>query len=255
MPARCRYGGLPVPAQRAQGARAGPARSSRSRASIATVSGRETPPHRRRGSRSRRVRADRVLRLLASVSPTARTRRWSTYSQGMRQAPRRRSLPARRPRAADPRRADERARPRRESRTSARWSQSSSPRIAPSFSRRICFDEIEKTCDSAAIIDGGRDPAPGADRDADRDRRVELLIGLPTDPERALELLTGDPGVLSAQRSDDGLAGRPARNRRRPGGSSRRSCRAGIGVSRLEPVRETLEQRFLEITSRLETPA
>jgi hypothetical protein len=30
--------------------------------------------------------------------------------------------------------------------------------------------------------------------------------------------------------------------------------RAGVGVTRLEPVRHSLEQRFLEITSRLDAP-
>jgi hypothetical protein len=30
---------------------------------------------------------------------------------------------------------------------------------------------------------------------------------------------------------------------------------AGVGVMRLEPVRESLERRFLEITARLDAPA
>jgi hypothetical protein len=36
---------------------------------------------------------------------------------------------------------------------------------------------------------------------------------------------------------------------------NRRLVLAGIAVSRLEPVHESLEQRFLEITSRLEAVA
>jgi hypothetical protein len=31
--------------------------------------------------------------------------------------------------------------------------------------------------------------------------------------------------------------------------------RGGVGVTRLEPVRQSLERRFLEITSRLDSPA
>ncbi len=60
--------------------------------------------------------------------------------------------------------------------------------------------------------------------------------------------------MLSAQRSDDGLRVVLRATDAVPG-LNRRLVQAGIGVSRLEPVRETLEQRFLEITSRLETPA
>jgi ABC-2 type transport system ATP-binding protein len=115
------------------------------------------------------------------------------------------------------------------------------------------LDEIEKTCDSAAIIDGGRILRQGPIGTLTATERVELLIGC-DDPERALELLTGDPGVLSAQRSDDGLRVVLRATDAVPG-LNRRLVQAGIGVSRLEPVRETLEQRFLEITSRLETPA
>ena len=68
------------------------------------------------------------------------------------------------------------------------------------------LDEVEKACDAAAIIDGGRIVTSGADRGARRAaRRAELIVGC-DDPDRALELLAGMPGVLDAQRDRRGSA-------------------------------------------------
>jgi ABC-2 type transport system ATP-binding protein len=115
------------------------------------------------------------------------------------------------------------------------------------------LDEVEKACDAAAIIDGGRIVRSGPIAELTRSQHADLVIGC-DDPQRALELLSGAPGVLAARLSADVL-----RLRLRGFGDgaelNRRLVLAGIGVSRLEPAHETLEQRFLEITSRLEAVA
>jgi ABC-2 type transport system ATP-binding protein len=115
------------------------------------------------------------------------------------------------------------------------------------------LDEVEKACDAAAIIDGGRIVRTGPIAELTRSQHADLIVGC-DDPQAALELLSGAPGVLSAR-----LASGMLRLRLRHAGDgaelNRRLVVAGIGVSRLEPAHETLEQRFLEITSRLEAVA
>jgi len=72
------------------------------------------------------------------------------------------------------------------------------------------------------------------------------------DVERALGTLGASELVLEAHRSDDGirmaLAGEPDSAAR----VNALLVNAGVGVARLEPVRHSLEQRFLEITARLD---
>jgi ABC-2 type transport system ATP-binding protein len=85
--------------------------------------------------------------------------------------------------------------------------------------------------------------------------RHELIVGV-DDPVRALGVLEGSAFVRQAQRSDEGLRvvigevpdmsdveNAAAVNAALVG--------AGLAVSRLEPVRQSLEKRFLEVTSRL----
>jgi ABC-2 type transport system ATP-binding protein len=115
------------------------------------------------------------------------------------------------------------------------------------------LDEVEKTCDAAAIIDGGRIVTSGPIAELARGTRVELIIDCDA-PDRALELLAGAPQVLEAERTDAGL--RLTLRAVADGAElNRRLVEAGIAVSRLEPVRSTLEERFLEVTSRLQSVA
>jgi ABC-2 type transport system ATP-binding protein len=108
------------------------------------------------------------------------------------------------------------------------------------------LDEVEKTCDQVAIVDQGRIVVQGG---------VEEIAS------------TGDPTLLievddevAARRVLDGAAIEAEGNALRiklTGGRSvseinRALVEAGIAVSRLEPARATLEEKFLEITSRLE---
>ena len=109
------------------------------------------------------------------------------------------------------------------------------------------LDEVEKTCDQIAIVDQGR-----------------IIIQGGVDEIAA----TGDPTVLievdddaAARRVLAGAAieveGSALRVKLSAGKSAaeinRSLVEAGIAVSRLEPARASLEEKFLEITSRLET--
>jgi ABC-2 type transport system ATP-binding protein len=115
------------------------------------------------------------------------------------------------------------------------------------------LDEVEKACDAAAIIDGGRIVTAGPIAELARGSRVELLIDC-DDPDSASELLARSDSVLDIARTDSGL--RLTLSAADAGAELNRALvQAGIAVSRLEPVRSTLEERFLEVTSRLQDVA
>jgi ABC-2 type transport system ATP-binding protein len=115
------------------------------------------------------------------------------------------------------------------------------------------LDEVERTCDAAAIVDRGKIITQGtiADLAGGGVARHELVLAV-DDAELALGALDASDLVLEANRSDGSirvvLAGEP---------DSAAAVNAllvgvGVGVTRLEPVRHSLERRFLEITSRLD---
>jgi len=119
------------------------------------------------------------------------------------------------------------------------------------------LDEVEKICDSIAIVDHGRVVMQGtiAELKAGGDQGTALVSV--DDADRAAGLLASSRAVRSMDSTPDGL-----RIRLVPGASPREALAeinrslvlGGIGVSRLEPADITLEQRFLEITSRLGVP-
>ncbi len=121
------------------------------------------------------------------------------------------------------------------------------------------LDEVEKTCDGAAIVDRGRVITQGPVAELARGGAANELILAVDDAERALALLDASALVATARRSDEGLrvALAPEAADPRAAAASINSALvlAGIGVMRLEPVRQSLEQRFLEITTRLEGDA
>jgi len=113
------------------------------------------------------------------------------------------------------------------------------------------LDEVEKTCDLVAILDRGRLIAQGPVAQIARDGGRQVLIGC-DDPGRAVAVLRRHVVSARAVPGDEHLLQvTPA-----PGVTvaevNRSMVEAGIAVERLEPVRATLEERFLEITSRLE---
>jgi ABC-2 type transport system ATP-binding protein len=115
------------------------------------------------------------------------------------------------------------------------------------------LDEVEKTCDVAAIIDGGRVIAQGTIDELVADEAGELVIEC-DDADRALTLLAGDPRV-HALRAEHGAVRMRLTVREQAGEINSRLVAAGVVVTRLEPARRSLEERFLEMTTRLEVAA
>ncbi len=114
------------------------------------------------------------------------------------------------------------------------------------------LDEVEKTCDAAAIVDRGKIIIQGSISElASGGEQYELILGV-DDVELALRTLSASELVREAHRSDEGLrvvlAGDPATT----SALNASLVGAGVGVMRLEPVRQSLEQRFLEVTARLD---
>jgi ABC-2 type transport system ATP-binding protein len=115
------------------------------------------------------------------------------------------------------------------------------------------LDEVEKTCDAIAIVDQGRIAVQGSIDELRGADGEELTIGV-NDRARARALLAAEPSVRKV--TDDGHDLRvslvdPAA----AADLNRRLIEAGIAVHRLQPSQATLEQRFLEITTRLENAA
>jgi ABC-2 type transport system ATP-binding protein len=113
------------------------------------------------------------------------------------------------------------------------------------------LDEVEKICDAVAIVDRGRVVWQGP-IDAIHDGTRTVLVAVDDEPA-ALALLdrheveVTEDGLLvslSVEAGPDAAAD-----------LNRRLVTAGIGVHRLEVSRASLEERFLEITSRLEDAA
>jgi ABC-2 type transport system ATP-binding protein len=118
------------------------------------------------------------------------------------------------------------------------------------------LDEVEKTCDAAAIVDRGKIVTQGAIADlaAGGDVRHELIVGV-DDAQLALSTLTASELVLEARPSDEGLRVVLSGGPETAAQLNATLVQAGVGVMRLEPVRHSLEQRFLAITSRLDASA
>ena len=118
------------------------------------------------------------------------------------------------------------------------------------------LDEVEKTCDAAAIIDRGKVIAQGpiAELAQGGGVRNELILGV-DDVELALTTLGASELVSDARRSDEGLRVELTGAAQTASEVNAALVRAGVGVMRLEPVRHSLEQRFLEVTSRLDGSA
>jgi ABC-2 type transport system ATP-binding protein len=115
------------------------------------------------------------------------------------------------------------------------------------------LDEVEKTCDAAAIVDRGKIVTQGAIAElaAGGGARHELILGV-DDADRALGVLDASGLVDDARPSDEGIRVVLAGDPRTAAQVNAALVQAGVGVTRLEPVRHSLEQRFLQITQRLD---
>ncbi len=116
------------------------------------------------------------------------------------------------------------------------------------------LDEVERICDAAAIVDRGKIVTQGSVAEISRGGdgvRSELMVGV-DDVELALRTLAASELVHEAAPAEDGvrvvLSGAPET----AAGVNAALVQAGVGVVRLEPVRHSLEERFLEITKRLD---
>jgi ABC-2 type transport system ATP-binding protein len=115
------------------------------------------------------------------------------------------------------------------------------------------LDEVEKTCDAAAIVDRGKVIVQGSIAELAQGGGVrnELILGV-DNVELALSTLGASELVGDAHRSDEGLRVELVGDPQSASEVNATLVRAGVGVTRLEPVRHSLEQRFLEVTSRLD---
>jgi len=120
------------------------------------------------------------------------------------------------------------------------------------------LDEVEKTVDALAIVDQGRIVAQGSIGELTRSGPPTVVVGSADNqragallaPLRSVARIAVEDGVLRV-----GLGGRISAVNEAIADINRRLVEAGIPVYRLEPEHASLEQRFLEITSRLEEAA
>lgn len=111
------------------------------------------------------------------------------------------------------------------------------------------LDEVEKTCQAAAVIDRGRLIAQGTISELMSGGPAQIEIGC-DDAYTAVGLIDPHPAVAATMPTADGLRVILAD----PDGIASinaRLVKAGVAVCRIQPVHESLEQRFLEITSRV----
>jgi ABC-2 type transport system ATP-binding protein len=119
------------------------------------------------------------------------------------------------------------------------------------------LDEVEKICDAVAIVDRGRVVMQGPIAELARGGEETILIAT-SDEERALALLGETRAVASAVAEANGIRVRLRSDvEAEPAADDlgRRLVLAGLAIRRFEPERASLEQRFLDITSRLEEAA
>jgi ABC-2 type transport system ATP-binding protein len=123
------------------------------------------------------------------------------------------------------------------------------------------LDEVEKICDHAAIVDRGKIITQGAIAElAEGSTQHELIVGA-DDLARALQVVEACPQAKQARSAEGNLhvvldVGPESSAAECSAAINSALVEAGLAVFRLEPVRQSLEQRFLEVTSRLsDTPA
>ena len=111
------------------------------------------------------------------------------------------------------------------------------------------LDEIEKTCHAAAVIDQGRLIAQGpiSELIGDTHTHYELTCD---QPQAALSVLAGHPSVAQASQAPGGLRVTLA-DPRAVGAVTAVLIEAGITVTGFAPVRTSLADRFLGLTSRV----
>ncbi|MGN6378176.1 MAG: ATP-binding cassette domain-containing protein [Gaiellales bacterium] len=116
------------------------------------------------------------------------------------------------------------------------------------------LDEVEKICDRAAIVDHGRILMQGTVAEIASGGHPTIMIGV-DDAATAERVLLDHQAVVESGEVAGGL-----RLVLKDGSDAvvadinRRLVEAGLAVHRIEPARITLEERFLEVTSRMGGP-
>jgi ABC-2 type transport system ATP-binding protein len=119
------------------------------------------------------------------------------------------------------------------------------------------LDEVEKICDEVAIVDRGRVVVQGSIDDLAADGAPTILVTT-SDDQRAFGVLAAHRAVETATAGPDGIRVTLHGDVETEAASDdigRRIFAAGLAIRHFEPARASLEQRFLEITSRLEEAA
>jgi ABC-2 type transport system ATP-binding protein len=117
------------------------------------------------------------------------------------------------------------------------------------------LDEVEKICDEVAIVDRGQVVAQGSIADLAAGGKKTILIAT-SDEEQSVAILSEHRAVESVTAEPSGIRVTLDPDADGAGDDiSRRLVLAGLAIRRFEPSRVSLEQRFLEITSRLEEAA
>jgi ABC-2 type transport system ATP-binding protein len=117
--------------------------------------------------------------------------------------------------------------------------------------------EVERICDTVAIVDRGRIVAQGPIADLSARDSHSILVGC-DDRERARSLVVALGQVSRVAAEGEAMRVVLSRNGSLDATAAeinRLLVTAGIAVHRLEPQHASLEQTFLEITSRLEDAA
>ncbi|HEY5197475.1 MAG TPA: ATP-binding cassette domain-containing protein [Solirubrobacteraceae bacterium] len=119
------------------------------------------------------------------------------------------------------------------------------------------LDEVEKTCDAAAIVDDGRIVAQGSITELRNGGHVARAIDIDCEHRsRAAAILAAVHGVGSATDNDDllrvTLTPEAPVDREIVTALLTRLLGEGIAVGRVVPVTHSLEERFLTMTTRLE---
>jgi ABC-2 type transport system ATP-binding protein len=119
------------------------------------------------------------------------------------------------------------------------------------------LDEVEKTCDAAAIVDGGRIVAQGSIASLRAEGNGARAIDIDCDSRvRAAAVLAAVRGVGSATDYEDllrvTLTAEAPVDREIVTELLRRLLGEGIAVGRVVPVTHSLEERFLTVTTTLE---
>jgi ABC-2 type transport system ATP-binding protein len=112
------------------------------------------------------------------------------------------------------------------------------------------LDEVERICDRVAIVDRGRVVTEGSIAELTAQGGSRLVIGV-NDAEQARRLLDGHAAVKAASIDSGRLHLTVEPGQEAAAAINRLLVEAGLDVHQLAPAQATLEQRFLEITSRL----